>query len=306
VVDWDLNFYADTSYFGLIGGASADTGQVMRFSLENDAEPGNWQLPETFFQSNLPVFSQPTPAIDDNNNKWVFFGSGRYFANADKISTTTQSLFGVKDDESGVPVLLDELLDVTDVEVYTDGSLGTPLSTLFGDPFGTQASLTTFDEIEDYMDEKDDTVHNGPMGWTLDLPPIEGVQGIDPATRNVTRSALLGGVLFSSVFQPSLDSCAGEGLSRLYGLYYKTGTAYPGPAIFGTETETSGSTLKYRSRKFVDLGIGFATAPAIHSGSGTGAAGVSVFTQLSTGDILRKQVETVDSVRTGKTSWIAR
>lgn len=306
VVDWDLNFYADTSYFGLIGGASADTGQVMRFSLENDAEPGNWQLPVTFFQSNLPVFSQPTPAIDDNNNKWIFFGSGRYFANADKISTTTQSLFGVKDDESGVPVLLDELLDVTDVEVYTDGSLGTHLSTLFGDPFGTQASLTTFDEIEDYMDEKDDTVHNGPMGWTLDLPPIEGVQGIDPATRNVTRSALLGGVLFSSVFQPSLDSCAGEGLSRLYGLYYKTGTAYPGPAIFGTETETSGSTLKYRSRKFVDLGIGFATAPAIHSGSGTGAAGVSVFTQLSTGDILRKQVETVDSVRTGKTSWIAR
>jgi len=306
VVDWDLDFYADTSYFGLVGGATADSGRVMRFSLEDDDDPVNWLLPTTFFQSDRPVYGQPTPAIDNHGNKWVYFGSGRYFANADKTSTVTQSLFGIKDDETGVTVLKTDLLDVTDVEVYTDRTLKDPLPTLLSDPFGTKTSLTTFDEIEDYMDETDDSTANGPMGWMLDLPPIEGIAGTDPATRNVTRSALLGGVLFSSVFQPSTDSCTGEGLSRLYGLFYKTGTAYPGPTIFGTSAEAANGKLKYRSLKYIDLGRGFATAPAIHSGAGTGGDGLSVFTQLSTGDIARIEVDTVDSVRTGKTSWSDR
>ena len=306
-VDWDLNFYSDTSYFGLIGDATADTGRMMRFSLENDDDPGNWLLPGTFFQSNRPVFSQPTPAIDDKHRKWVFFGSGRYFANADKTSTITQSIFGVKDDESGVTVSRDQLLDVSDVEVYTDRTLNMSLQTLPGDPFRTQTSLTTFDDIEDYIAEEDDTTADGPMGWMLELPSIVGDDAVVyPATRNVTRSALLGGVLFTSVFQPSIDSCSGEGQSRLYGLYYKTGTAYPGPTIFGTAIDTNGSGVRYRSLKFLDLGGGFATAPAIHSGAGTGVKELSVFTQLSTGDIVREQVETVNPVRTGKTSWSDR
>lgn len=306
VVDWDLNFYADTSYFGLVGDATAATGQVMRVDLKNDEDPGVWLPPVTFFESNRPVVGQPTPAIDDNKRKWLFFGSGRYYANADKTSVTTQSLFGVLDDETGVAVLPAELLDVSNVEVFTDRTLKAPLPTLTGDPFGTLTSLTTFDQIEDYMDGIDDPIPNGPMGWKLDLPPIVGIAGTAPATRNTTRSALLGGVLFSSVFQPSEDPCVGEGQSRLYGLYYKTGTAYPGPTVFGTTPEVDGGKLKYRSLKFVDLGGGVATAPAIHSGSGTGGKEVSVFTQLSTGDIVREQVETIQAVRTGKTSWSDR
>lgn len=306
VVDWDLDFYADTSYFGLVGDANANTGRVMRFSLENNDDTDAWLPMITFFQSDLPVVGQPTPAIDDNDRKWVFFGTGRHFVIADKTSVTLQSLFGVLDDETGVTVLPADLLNVTNVEVYTDRSLNAPLATVAGDPFGTQTPMTTFDEIEDYMDGEDDATADGPMGWRLELPPILGTATVDPATRNTTRSALIGGVLFSSVFQPSLDPCKGEGQSRLYGLYYKTGTAYPGPTIFGSIAENVSGELKYRALKYVDLGGGVATSPAIHSGAGTGSDEVSAFTQLSTGDIVRQQVKTVLPVRTGKTSWSDR
>ncbi|NTV51207.1 MAG: hypothetical protein HGA69_00015 [Desulfobulbaceae bacterium] len=308
VVEWDLNFYADTSYFGLVGDATADTGQVMRIDFNNSEVPGDWEEPKTFFQSDRPIVGQPVPAIDNLNppRKWVFFGSGRYYANLDKTSFTTQSLYGVLDDETGNVLSPTSLLDVSNVEVYTDRTLNTPLATLAGDPFYSATSLSTFDELQDYMDGKDDVSKYGPMGWKLDMPPIVGISGSAPATRNTTRSALLGGVLFSTAFQPSEDACIGEGQSRLYGLFYKTGTAYPGPTIFGTAVETVGTDLKYRATKYINLGVGVATAPAIHSGSGSGGDEVNVFAQQSTGNIVRVPAQMIESVRTGKTSWSDR
>jgi type IV pilus assembly protein PilY1 len=228
--------------------------------------------------------------VDNKKNKWVYFGTGRYFVNADKTSTATQTLYGIKDDESNTTVMSTELLNVSDVEVYSDNTLNANLTGVTGNV------LSSFGDIEKDID-------SNATGWLLNLPPITGTAGVAPATRNITRSALLGGALFSSVYQPSIDPCSGEGLSRLYALYYKTGTAMPGPAILGTQVEEVGGKIKYRSLKYLDLGRGIATAPAIHSGSGTGEGGLSVFTQLSTGDIVELKAETPQNVRTGRMSW---
>lgn len=299
-VDWNLDFYGDTSYFGIVGDATANSGELWRMSFSDydsstsdDYQPGNWEAPALFYQTNQPVMSQPVPAIDEWHNKWVFFGTGRYFASGDKTSTTIQSLYGLKDDDTGVAISSSLLLDVTDTEVYTDKSVINAPTSISG------TALTDFNAIENEIDAY-------ASGWKLDLPFISGVAATDPSTRNFTRSALLGGVLLSSVFQPSEDPCIGEGSSRLYGLYYKTGTAYPGPPIFGTDVESVAGEIKYRSRRHINLGSGVATAPAIHSGSGTGGEGVSAFTQLSTGDIVRTATTVVENVRTGKTSWSDR
>lgn len=295
VVDWDMDFNADTSYFGLVGDAIDATvtppqGRIMRLGFNNEASPDKWSPMSTLYRTNQPVGVQPTLGIDNKKNKWVFFGTGRYFVLADKTTTATQSLYGIKDDESNTTVMPAELLNVTDVEVYSDKSLNNTLTGVTGD------TLTTFDDIVKEID-------TNATGWSLQLPPIAGVAGTAPATRNITRSALLGGALFSSVYQPAIDSCSGEGLSRLYGLYYKTGTAYPGPAILGTKVVLIGGKIKYQDSKYVDLGRGIATSPAIHSGSGTGESGLSVFTQLSTGDVIKNQVEVPQPVRTGRMSW---
>ena len=114
---------------------------------------------------------------------------------------------------------------------------------------------------------------------------------------------MLGGVLFNTVYQPNLDLCSSEGYSRLYGLYYKTGTAYYNPNVFGYEEVTVDMEELKRSRKYLDLGYGYGTSPALHTGSGSGSREVSVFTQLSTGTVIRNEAETVDTVRSGMQSW---
>ena len=293
VVDWNNDFYADTSYFGLVGDTTGGSGRLMRFDLNNAVAPVDWDPLNTMLLTNQPVSTMPIPAIDKKHNKWIFIGTGRYFGPADRASIITQSLYGIKDDYSDTTVAKAELLNVTNTEVYADRTLtGGPAL-----PCPSVPPLKPFDDLEKNIDSCPSV-----SGWFMDLPPILG-SGAVPATRSVTNMALIGGILFSAVYQPSADPCEGEGQSRLYGLYYKTGTAYPGPTIFGTEATDVNGTVQYRSLKYLDVGTGTATSPAIHAGAGSGSTGVSVFTQLSTGDIVRSEAETVTPVRAGKIFW---
>ncbi|MBU0968095.1 MAG: hypothetical protein KKA54_17155 [Proteobacteria bacterium] len=296
-VDWDLDYQADTAYFGLVGDVNATSGRLMRFALNENSSPAFWTAPTTLVLANQPVVGQPAVGIDNLHNKWVYFGTGRYYVLADKTSIAIQTLYGVKDDGSGAAVnIAGDLIDVTDIEVYTDQD-----QTIENGPSATVggAQITDFPTLVEEVDQQK-------KGWFLDLPPIVGTAGVSPATRSLGHSALLGGILFTSVFQPSDDPCVGEGYSRLYGLYYKTGTAYPAPTIFGTETVIIGGEVKYRALKYVDLGSGMATSPAIHSGSGSGDDTVSVFTQLSTGDVFRQTADTAQTIRSGKAAWFER
>jgi type IV pilus assembly protein PilY1 len=299
VVDWDLDFKANTLYFGLVrdedtstyNSDNSDTGLVMRMAFKDDADHTYWDDPTTFFDAGQPlsIYDAPVPGIDDNDHHWIYFGTGRYFSSADKTTIDIQSLFGVKDDEDDIyPVENNDLLDVTDAEVYTDGTLQTDITGVSG------STLSTFDEIVDEIDS------GYAAGWYRELPAISGTTGVDPATRNVTDSLLINGVLVSTVFQPSEDPCEGEGNSRLYGLYYKTGTGYPDSPILGTSTEEVDGTTKYLTTTYINLGTGFASAPTATSGSGSDT--ITVYTKLSTGATIATSVDD-NEVSSGRTSW---
>lgn len=278
-VDWELNYKADSVYFGIVGDKNSNTGRLMRLGVNEKDDPGDWTVPETFIDTLQPVVAGATPGMDETGQKWIFFGTGRFFVNADQTSTTIQSIYGVKD--AGAEVAKVDLKDVSTAQVEMDGDVT------------NVAGVTTFDAL------KSDIAANY-KGWSLNLTPIQGITGISPATRVINASALAGGVLFTTAYQPGVDPCSGEGFSRLYGLYYKTGTAYPGPAILGTAIDISG--VEY-AKPFIELGYGFATTPSLHTGSGTGDDSVSVFTQLSTGAIIRTEAST-GNVRSGLESWI--
>ena len=279
-VDWELNYKANGVYFGIVGDADADTGRVMRIETNEDADWGNWDSPATLINTSQPVTASVTPGVDETGKKWIFFGTGRLFVSDDQFSTTTQSIYGVK--ESGVEVSSLDLINVTTAQVEPDGDLTVAVG----------ANITVKDLETD--------IQNNYKGWYLNLPQISGTAGTDPSTRVISSSSLAGGILFTSAYQPGVDPCEGEGFSRLYGLYYRTGTAYPNPSVFGTGVDASG--VEY-ALPFIELGQGFATAPAIHSGSDTGDKQVTVFTQLSTGTIIQTQAQT-GSVRSGMESWI--
>jgi len=55
-----------------------------------------WTL-HKIFTSPAPVTAQPSLSVDFSDNAWIYFGTGRYFSQADKSSTDAQYLFGIKD-----------------------------------------------------------------------------------------------------------------------------------------------------------------------------------------------------------------
>jgi len=289
-VDWQLNYKADSVYFGIVGDQSATSGQVMRLDINENADPASWTAPVTFTNTSQPVVSSVTPAIDEHNQRWIFFGTGRYFSSGDKTSTAQQSIYGIKESNSSSAVSTTSLINVSTAQVDTNSGALANVTTTGSTP------ITTVTDLEAEIAKP------ATGGWLLNLPLIQGTASsvpAPPATRVVSSSALAGGVLFTSAYQPGIDLCMGEGFSRLYGLFYKTGTAFPEPAALGTQTIGG----KMIARSFIELGYGFATSPSLQTGSGSGPDIANVFTQLSTGSINQTEATTVLGVRSKMDSW---
>lgn len=155
------------------------------------------------------------------------------------------------------------------------------------------ATVATFDDLEDYIAGRgcsSDTVSTGIDGWYRDFHQAR--------ERNLGQAALLGGLLTYTGYQPYNDLCQAEGQSFLYGVYYKTGTAWP-ESVFGT--------FARNGERFVldnlSLGRGLATTPSMHVGTGDG--GATAFIQTSTGEIIEVKQENLplDNVKSGRSSW---
>lgn len=285
-VDRDLDYKAEAVYFGLVGDSKADRGQLMRLAINEQADPGAWTAPLPLVVTAQPVVAGVVPAVDETGQHWLFFGTGRFFSRQDRHSTTTQSLYGIKEPADGSGIKKTSLIDVSAAEVETNGRLH-GVRGLDGEPIATVEAL----EAEIARQDR--------AGWVRNLPPIEGEAGKAPATRVLDLSPLRGGVLFATVYQPGADLCTGEGATRLYGLFYKTGTASAKPAILGTETQAAIPV----ARAFVELGPGLAAMPSLHSSSAIGPNRVNLFSQQSTGEIIRTEAQTVYGLRSRRASW---
>ena len=92
-----------------------------------------------------------------------------------------------------------------------------------------------------------------------------------------------------------------EGLSFLYGVYMKTGTAWNEPVfedfMFGG-MDASGNIID-----MLNIGRGMAPTPILHVGSNEGS---KAFIQTSTGAIIEiPQVNLpIDNVKTGRANWL--
>jgi type IV pilus assembly protein PilY1 len=151
--------------------------------------------------------------------------------------------------------------------------------------------LPDFDALEDYIagtgtgcDAADLT---GTDGWYRDFNII--------GERNLGQAALLGGLLSFTSYMPVDDICRAEGKSFLYGIAYKTGTAYY-PDVFGVGADILGNVVDR-----IELGKGLAVTPNLHVGK---SQGTKAFVQTSTGAIVEiPQPGTPSSPGTGLTGW---
>ncbi len=298
-VDYNLDYKADVLYYGTINGdLSGWGGQLRRIVIDNDANTTNWDAGKTLIDVGQPISSAPTVGLDNDGRNWVFFGTGRFYVDADKVDTSLQSFYGIKEpvvDANAynkvktwdtVSVDRDDpanssLYDVTFINVFTDID-------------HTVTGLTSGDNWHDLLIELDSK-----EGWFLDFYAEDGdLEG----ERNLGQAALIGGLLSFTTFIPSDDICVASGESNLWALYYKTGTAFYN-GILGTTSQTvNGESLEKASRK-ISLGQGLATSPSIHVGREKGSV---VFVQSSTGEIKRIEEENPLSTKSGRLSWRLR
>jgi type IV pilus assembly protein PilY1 len=148
-------------------------------------------------------------------------------------------------------------------------------------------SKVDFSDLEEEVGAKD--------GWYFDY----SVTG----ERNLGQAAILGHLVSFTTYVPSNDLCTSEGSSYLYGVYYKTGTAYIAGALLTAEnnwTGRDGGTTGGMVLPKVEAGRGYTTTPNLHTGR---EAGSIAFVQTSTGAIIDIEQVNPGVTKSKKLTW---
>jgi type IV pilus assembly protein PilY1 len=292
-VDFNLDYRTNTVYFGTISGSAPNWGgKLRRILINDDTDAGRWDADSTLIDVQKPISAAPSVAMDDDGLFWVYFGTGRFFNRADILYTDTQSYYGVKEPWSDTnsdglvevseldwsTVLTSNLFDVSNAEIYEKGLDVTGVSASDTDGNGN----ISFDELVAEMAADD--------GWLLNFP--------DSGERNLGQAAILGDIVAFTTYTPGSDLCAYEGTSKLFPLYYKTGTAY-----FRSVVGLGSSTLNGNQEvlKVIDLGQGMTTTPNIHVGRQTGS---KAFVQTSTGAIINIEQKNPGVTKSKRFGWM--
>ncbi len=297
-MDMNLDFQSNAVYIGETyqsGGAWA--GKMFRVLIGTPDEavysgPSSWSaslLAST--QSGQALVAPPAIASDHNNIPWVYFGSGRYFSEDDKVDTSTQSFYGVKDrtladGTAAEAKSFGDLIDVSNVTV----TYGAPNSTVSGS--SVVGSGSTW---ENMLTEMRGNETSPTYGWYLDATDISGS---GTGERILEKPSVFGGMAMFSSFMPVNDVCRVGGQGRLYAVYYETGTAFATDA-FSLNDPSAGTTLE----DSLDLGSGKPSSLAIHIGQESGG---KIYVQQSTGAIKEITINTAFNPKSGSVIWYER
>ena len=299
-VDWDVDFKTDAIYFGTVSGneSSGWGGKLRRIVVDDNPIISTWTRSNTFLDltpgsvtgetTGQPVTAAAAAGLDKQGNRWLYFGTGRYFTDTDIANADQQSYYGLKEPRDGTSGAFlytelnrntTDLFDSTEVKVYEDG----------GDVKGITASAN-YTILQNTVRSKE--------GWFMDFP--------ESKERNIGQATLLGKILTFTTFIPSADACESGGESWVYALDYETGTAYKN-SVIGTDTsdlttDSDNVSGKEKILKRKKIGAGLATSPGLHTGRGVGA---KAFIQSSTGAIQTFEENTPGRTKSGMSSWQA-
>ena len=287
-VDYDFDFFVDMMYYGTVvtpnkGGM---TGGVHRLKIEAEPDPSKWERKE-MTDTGGPMTGGINVGFKDKN-VWVYFGTGKFWDVSDKTDVRTQWMYGIMEPKrtdsdaynfSTIPV--GNLLDVTDFYVRPNNGLGELFCKSTNGTECLPSGVVTVDDLEVYI--RDTQKYDG---WKRELE-AEG-------ERVIVEPSLFGGIANFVASVPSNDYCVSGGSSKLYALYYLTGTAWK-ENVFGGE---SGDYVPFTA----DLGQGIASRPSLHIGK---EEGVMLYFQNNNGEIisLAQPVLPTSLIKSGKGGW---
>jgi len=299
VIDVDLNYDSDVIY---IGATISETGGKMYRINTNGSTTvdSNWELSTLFSDTGTPGMGPVTvPAsasLDQEGRLLVFFGTGKLRNEGDTEDKSQQRFYAIKDGcwintsdskcIAGGTYGLTDLFDATSVIVSPDSGSSTQVDE--GSSGACGGGNCSYRDLMTHVRTK--------SGWFLNLSSSSG----SPSERVVARSAILGGLVMFTTYTPVSiggGSCSSIGSSKLYALYYETGTAYDKPIFEGTDN--AGNDINATEiQKSLSLGEGMPTAVGIAVGET-----VTGFVQKSTGEIVRIKAAPGLGVRSGRSSW---
>ncbi len=275
-------FSTDLVYFGTVAGdAASPSGKVYRLRTGNGA-PHDWEA-STLIDVGEPLSAAPSVSVDETGSLWVYFGTGRYLNPQDISQTGTMGFYGIREPETDGTknwdtVFATHLFDSNRVAV-TQGSCGE------GEYSDNCVGIIQMDE---------NTNATRDWAWltsTLDQTPGWKHTFSAAGERALSQAAVLGGSVIFTSFVPSQEICAAGGTSRLWALYYKTGTPYLWPSL----AHHSGN-----FPAFIGLGPGLAAHPTLHVSE---KQAVTAFTQLSSGDITDTEINPAFPFKSGCLFW---
>jgi len=329
--DWDNDGSTDAVYFGSVShSVASQKGKLFRWKLL-DSNSGSYEtiddnsvlVPEVMLDMQQPITATPSLTRSSSADRWVHFGTGRFYVNDDRSSTNQQSVYGVMEPRTvtqgftwGTVDKSTDLVDVSTFEVTVVGKVIDSTTNL--------APTVNRTEILHSTDMPDEVAAIG--GWYRNLSYAAG----SPAGRSLREPLVFSDQLIFSEYLPSGDQCDINGRSSLYVLDWSTGLA-PNYNVLnktGTITDDDGNTIQ-TVKTNVDLGIGefsgitvFETTAAITviedentiKGLKNGDLeaedffkavdeGNCVFVQSSTGEMICRKVSSGTVEAAGRQSW---
>ena len=173
-------------------------GNVWRFDL-TDASPVNWAVTKlaTLVDANgqaQPITGEPQLSEITRNgvsHRFVYVGTGEYLGSSDIASTQSQTMYGLIDDLSAVPLISPLRANLVQQTISVVNS--------------TERQLST--NVINYTTQR---------GWYVDLT-------LSPGERINTDPQLASGALLFTSNIPSSDLCVPGGSSWFYAIDYETG-----------------------------------------------------------------------------------
>lgn len=276
-------FKTDLVYYGTSAGTqTAGTGTMRRLVSANAMPSGglvSWYGSMTLADVGKPVTSAPSVAMDDSDNLWVYFGAGRFYNRNDIPQSEHMSFYGIKD-----PIISGNNSSIDPLDLFNSTQITLDNGTCPGSSY-SQTCVGVY---------QNGTALSG--GWSTLVSMVETYPGWrQDFTADYERvlgqpSTLSGAVIFTT-YLPSNDLCEFEGISNLWALYYKTGTAYFKPILSGSRDAFITS---------IGLGRGMTVTPNLHVGSKSGS---TAFIQTSTGAIETIDIDNPISTKSGTLYW---
>lgn len=284
--DWNQDFSDDAFYFGTVAGTpSAPSGKIYRGTPTVTGTSVSFAT-SLLMNPNQAVSAPPTTLADHLHNYWVYFGTGRFYVVEDNASSSQQSYYAVKEPKSAgvmtkATVTATGLINTTDVQSFTDGSIRSKSSGSSPMTLNNGASVATFYDVADEVSKT--------SGWFYHFTRTRA--------RNTTKSVIADQSLVFSEYQPSGLKCQPEGQGYLNAPHLFVGV--PGSfAPLGKD-----SSVKFKAGELVNasasLGLGAPSAPQIHQNS-NGVRNAVV--QTSTGQISWQTI-TASSLPGRRESW---